>query len=121
MESPVPKAAAMIRVLTMMPKMIRAVWDLRRGMLRSPSLSITRLRQPMTATPAIAGRKTASRPNMMMSMDRPNSSSIVVLVVDYPAGNYRLLLLTGELAVAVVYDLAVTHADDAVGPVAHVH
>ena len=79
MESPVPKAAAMIRVLIMMPKMMRAVWDLRRGMLRRPNLSMTRLRQAMTPIPANTGRNIAKRTTMMVSMGTPNSSSILVL------------------------------------------
>ncbi|GIT02401.1 MAG: hypothetical protein CM1200mP27_10260 [Chloroflexota bacterium] len=61
MESPVPKAAAMIRVLIIIPKRMSIVCDLRLGMLRRASLSITRLRNATPPTPATIGRKTANR------------------------------------------------------------
>ena len=79
MESPVPKAAAIISVLIMIPTMMRAVWDLRRGIFRRPNLSITGLRQARMTIPAITGRKTAKRAIMMESMGMPNSSSILSL------------------------------------------
>ena len=83
MESPVPNAAAIIRVLIIMPTTIRPVWDFRRGMLRRPNLSITRLRQAIIATPVNAGKKAAKRMAIMTSIGMPNSSSMLVLVVIY--------------------------------------
>ena len=82
-ESPVPKAAAMIRVLIIMPTMMSMVWDLRRGMLRRASFSITRLRDATTPIPAVIGRKNANRTTMMTSMSKPKSSSIFALELDY--------------------------------------
>ena len=83
MESPVPKAAAMIRVLIIIPKMMSIVCDLRLGMLRRASLSITRLRNATPPTPATIGRKTANRATIMMSISKPKSSSMFVLDLSY--------------------------------------
>ena len=117
MVSPVPKAAAMINVEIMMPTMMRMVCARRLGMLRSPSFSITGLRQPMTAITTNAGRNTASRPYIMESIGTPKSSSIAVLVFFRLEGGLpRVPLAVGE---AVVDDFAVAHADNAVGAVAH--
>ena len=76
MVSPVAKAAAIMTVLSMMPTTIRTVWARRRGMLRSPIFSMTRLRQAIRATAASAGTTMASSTTMMRLVERPNSFSI---------------------------------------------
>ena len=66
----------MIRVEIMMPVTMRAVWALRRGILRRAILSITRLRRAITEMIAREGRKTTSKTIMMWSILTPKRSSI---------------------------------------------
>ena len=76
MVSPVPKAAAIITALSIDPTMMSTVWPLRLGMLRSPSLSMTLLRQAMISTTAMMAQKMANMTIIRVSIDNPNISSI---------------------------------------------
>ena len=74
--SPVPNADAIMTVLSMTPMMIRAVCPRLRGMLRSPILSIIRLRHARTTTTAMAARNMPSSTGIRMFIESPNISSI---------------------------------------------
>src|SRR3972149_436178 len=91
--SPVAKAAAMMTVLSMRPMTMRDVWALRRGMLRTPSLNMTRLRR---ATRAMLG---GGRGGCLGGAGEAG----------LPAGRQGAAALRRRL----VDDLAVQHVDDA--------
>ena len=74
--SPVPKAAVMMTVASMRPKMMRVVWARRRGMLRSPVLNITGLRKATHPSSRKMTTVTRTTQKAIVFMETPNSSSM---------------------------------------------
>ena len=74
--SPVPKAAVMMTVASIRPKMMRVVWARRRGMLRRPVLNMTGLRKATHASRAKMTSVMATTTVAMVFMETPKSSSM---------------------------------------------
>ena len=74
--SPVPKAAVMMTVASIRPKMMRVVCARRRGMLRRPVLNMTGLRKATHPSRAKMRTVTRTTQKAITFMETPKSSSM---------------------------------------------